>query len=102
MLNEFNLRHGDENVGGTNGKTMTVYRERAILIAALSEKYGEILLSDIPYLSGNPKAKSIIESNYYGWFIKKEKSYEITDSCKKELKKYSKLKKTLLMEAEGK
>lgn len=101
MMDEFTLRHGDENVGGTNGKTMTVYRERAILIAALSEKYGEIKLSDIPYLSGNPKAKSIIESNYYGWFIKNDKKYSITDKCRKELKSYAKLKKTLLAEAEG-
>ena len=102
MMDEFTLRHGDENVGGTNGKTMTVYRERAILLAALSEKYGEIKIADIPYLSGNPKAKSIIESNYYGWFYKKDKLYGITEEGKKELKKYAKLKKTLLFEAEGK
>lgn len=102
MMDEFSLRHGDENVGGTNGKTMTVYRERAILIAALSEKYGEIKMADIPYLSGNPRAKSIIESNYYGWFSKNGKSYTITDKCRKELKSYAKLKKTLLSEAEGK
>ena len=102
MIDEFTLRHGDENVGGTNGKTMTVYRERAILLAALAEKYGEIKISDIPYLSGNPKAKSIIESNYYGWFYKKDKFYGLSEDGKKELKKYTKLKKTLLFEAEGK
>lgn len=101
LIDEFYQRHGDNNVGGTNGKNVTVYRERAILIAALIEKYGEIALADIPYMTGNPKAKSIVNSNYYGWFLKTEKGIALTDIGREELKNYENLSKLLISEAEG-
>ena len=102
LMEEFAKRHGDLNVGGVNGKTMTLYRERAILVAALSEKYGKIKISDLPSLSGNPKAKSIVENNYYDWFKKTGDTYSVTKKGKEETKEYGELKEILLSEVEGK
>ncbi len=98
---EFSLRHGDLNVGGTKGKTVTLYRERAVLLAALSDKYGRIRILDAPYMTGNPKASSIIKNNYYGWFENDKKHFWLTDKGKEELLSYSELAKQLLKEAEG-
>lgn len=98
---EFSLRHGDLNVGGTKGKTVTLYRERAVLIAALTDKYGKIRFMDVPYMTGNPKASAIIKNNYYGWFEHDGKYFWLTDKGKEELLNYSGLAKQLLKEAEG-
>ncbi len=101
LMEEFSGRHGDNNLGGSNGKITTLYRERSILIAALSEKYGEIKISDIPHMTGNPKAKGIIDNNYYGWFEKNKSNFFLTEKGKTELKEYEELKEILLKEAEG-
>ncbi len=101
LMEEFSGRHGDNNLGGSNGKITTLYRERAILIGALSEKYGEIKISDLPYMTGNPKAKGIIDNNYYGWFEKNKNRFSLTEKGKNELEGYKELKEILLKEAEG-
>ncbi len=98
LMAEFSGRHGDNNIGGTNGKITTLYKERAILIGAMAEKYGEIKLSDIPHMTENPKAKGIIDNNYYGWFLKNNDSFSLTEKGRKELSEYEKLKKILLSE----
>ncbi len=101
LLREFSLRHGDENVGGTNGKIMTVYREQALLLAALCEQYGAIAKADAAALSGVSKARSIVEKNYYGWFREKDGSFTVTEAALTALSDYRALADRLLYEAEG-
>lgn len=98
---EFLQRHGDQNTGGTNGKTVTVYRENAILIAALAEKYGSIALSDIGKMAGVAKAGDIVKRNYYGWFKAEDDVLCLTELGKSELSEYRELADKMLKEAEG-
>ncbi len=98
---EFLQRHGDQNTGGTNGKTVTVYRENAILIAALAEKYGSIAFSDIGKMAGIAKARDIVNRNYYGWFKAEDDEFGLTDRGKSELSEYRELADKMLKEAEG-
>lgn len=101
LLREFEGRHGDENVGGTRGKTMTVYREQALLLAALSEKYGAILKADAAALSGVAKARSIVEKNYYGWFEAQGPAFTLSEAGRDALSEHPALAGKLLEEAEG-
>lgn len=97
---EFIKRHGDRNVGGTKGKTVTLYRERAVLIAALAEKYGKIAFSDIAEMAGDKKARELIKRNYYGWFSSDNEFFALTEKGKDELCEYRELADELIKEAE--
>lgn len=98
---EFSLRHGDLNTGGTNGKTVTVYRERCVLIASLAKKYKKIALCDIADISGYPKAKDAVMRNYYGWFENDGNDFRLSKKGKKDIEEYKELASELLREAEG-
>lgn len=98
---EFSLRHGDLNTGGTNGKTVTVYREGCILIAALAKKYKKIALSDICEMSGRKKARDAVMKNYYGWFENDGNDFWLSEKGEKEAEEYKKLANELLKEVEG-
>lgn len=67
-LKEVSERHGDYNIGGTNGKLVTAYREKALLVTVLLKEKGEMALKDIKAETGNQKVQSILNNNYYGWF----------------------------------
>lgn len=79
---EFSLRHGDLNTGGTNGKKITVYRERCILVAETIKRRGEITENEIE------GADRILKRNCYGWFLKKGELFSLTDKGKEELSYY--------------
>ncbi|MDP4133493.1 MAG: DUF2161 family putative PD-(D/E)XK-type phosphodiesterase [Bacillota bacterium] len=101
LITEFNGRHGDNNTGGTKGKNVTVYREQAILIATLMEKYGSLKLCDIVAMTGNTKSASILRNNYYLWFSCEKKGvYHLTEKGLLELSEYHDLASLLINEVE--
>lgn len=93
---EFSGRHGDENVGGTNGKIVTVYREKALLIAGVIERCGTVALSDLSALTGNPKAREIIRHNYYGWFETSEETVTLSEAGRRGVGEYRALTDRLI------
>mgnify|MGYP000858969820 CR=1 FL=1 len=94
VLKEFSDRHGDYNIGGCTGKKLvTAYREQAIHIAALIEKYGELSPKKLKELgTDKEKTSRILQDNHYGWFDKVERGvYALSEKGKAELKEYSEL-----------
>lgn len=67
LLKEFHSRRLRVNVGGTRGRIMTAYRERAISIAFLMEREGEVSYADLRAF-GLENPRNYLYSNYYGWF----------------------------------
>ncbi len=67
-LKELSERHGDNNIGGTNGKLITAYREKALVVVNLLKENGEMALKDIRVKSGNEKVQTLFANNHYGWF----------------------------------
>lgn len=70
LLNEFNERSGDYNVGGSHGTALvTAYREKALRVAlALQTGGGELAPREVRDKSGIGSAAAILQRNYYGWF----------------------------------
>lgn len=95
LLGEIDSRSIDLNVGGSSGvKLVTSYKEQAIHIACVLEKYGPLKLSKLLSLKPPLPAKtvSILSKNYYGWFNRVCRGvYELTSSGCKELDKYEPL-----------
>jgi hypothetical protein len=93
LKKEFNARIGDPNEGGTTSrtKTMTSYRQTALLCAELLSKSGPMQAKDVRDLTGVEKAGNLMRNNYYGWFEKINRGvYELTEKGKEELKAYFK------------
>ena len=79
LINEFNNRKNDLNVGGTRGQKLTAYREKAIKIAQ-TLKLGTLPLKTIKQMTGVEETSSILQKNYYGWFFRVERGqYALTD-----------------------
>ncbi|HAH96496.1 MAG TPA: hypothetical protein DHW84_07710 [Firmicutes bacterium] len=72
MLNaEFAGRTGDVNTGGVNRQpVMTAYKEEAIRIATFLRRNGPSRLKDIREEADSRKAASILQKNFYGWFVR--------------------------------
>ncbi|MBC7961021.1 MAG: hypothetical protein H7X94_14265 [Vallitaleaceae bacterium] len=80
-LKELAERHGDYNIGGTNGKLVTAYRERALKVVAVLMEYSEMAPKDIKIATQNDKAQSLLYDNHYGWFVRLRKGiYGLTPS----------------------
>lgn len=73
LLLEFQRRVGDPNTGGQSRRAIiTAYRQDALRIAvALRE--GPSTPAVLAVSLGIPKAASILQKNYYGWFIRVER-----------------------------
>lgn len=72
MLNaEFAGRTGDANTGGISKQpVMTAYKEEAIRIAAFLRRNGASHLKEIREEADSAKAASILQKNFYGWFVR--------------------------------
>ena len=70
VLQEANERHADHNLGGTNGKLITVYREKALLLAAYLLDQEPKRVVELRNLTGIEKAGAFLRANHYGWFEK--------------------------------
>jgi len=93
LKKEFSDRIGDPNKGGatTRAKTMTSYRQTAILCAKLLSKLGPTQAKDVRAITGVEKAGNLLRNNHYGWFRKVNRGvYELTEKGKKELRAYFK------------
>lgn len=94
IIKEINGRYCDLNVGGsTRKKLVTAYRESAIFIACILNKYGALSPKELKnFGTDNKKTNSILSENHYGWFNKvKIGIYEINDAGKNALGEYKEL-----------
>lgn len=74
LLQEFEARSGDYNVGGSSKrKLVTAYRERSIQCALALACGGPMSPKRVRELTGCPNAASMLRDNYYGWFRRVER-----------------------------
>lgn len=87
---EFQRRSGDFNIGGRNKHPIvTAYREEAIRIAYLLKQNGPLRLREITQKVRGVKTSSILQKNFYGWFVRVEKGvYQITSQGETALQSY--------------
>ncbi|HBT59926.1 MAG TPA: hypothetical protein DEA45_03770 [Acholeplasmataceae bacterium] len=86
LLNEFALRKTNQNVGGTNGKKMTAYKEKVIEIAKYLEEFGDKSPKYIINYTGIKETPGMLRKNYYGWFLNPRRgSYTLSELGKKDL-----------------
>ncbi len=86
LINEFKNRNNDSNIGGSKGKRLTVYREKAIIVAKVLFE-GEIMSpKQIKDMTGIIETSSIMQKNYYNWFNRVSHGrYELTENGKIEI-----------------
>ena len=70
LLGEFVRRVGDPHPGGTETRKgiMTAYRQRALRICLFLQENGPTKASEVAQALGEPKARSILYRDVYGWF----------------------------------
>ncbi len=70
VLGEFQQRVGDPNPGGSSTKKglMTAYRQKALAIAEHLERNGETKAAIVAKVLSEPKTRTILYNNVYGWF----------------------------------
>lgn len=91
FMQEFNGRSLDGNVGGSTGKKLlTAYREDALQIACLLERFGPLTLKQLRELGTvGQKTAAILQQNFYGWFIRVGRGcYALSESGKEGLTCY--------------
>jgi hypothetical protein len=92
-------RHSDLNVGGTNGKLMTVYREKALLAASYLSENGELKVKTLRELTGNENIQTLLRANHYGWFERVTRGvYRLSATGKEALSTYSEVVENLRCE----
>ena len=106
LLSEFRERSGDYNTGGvTRAKLITAYREKALRVAAAisassdaSEAAAEAAIQSgvspaaIRDVCGVGSAASILQRNYYGWFVRIARGrYLLTDAGRQALVEYARV-----------
>jgi len=73
LLLEFQRRVGDPNTGGQSRRAIiTAYRQDALRIA-VALKAGPCTPSALAKSLEIPKAASVLQKNYYGWFLRVER-----------------------------
>lgn len=95
---EFQQRHGDNNIGGVNRKKLiTVYRENALYIAGLMKNKGPLSAKELRALGAAENSHSIIYQNHYRWFKKVEHGkYTLSEFGLSDIENYSDLINVLL------
>lgn len=91
LLNELAGRSGDFNVGGSTRRSIvTVYREEALRIAHELASRGSLSVAALREVTGNERAGSILQKNYYGWFERVRRGvYTLTPAGKQALTAYA-------------
>ena len=81
LLKEFHKRTGDPNIGGsTMTKLMTAYKQDALRCLKHLHTHGPTKISDLRKATNVDRSATILRSDYYGWFMKRERGvYEITE-----------------------
>lgn len=71
VLREMEGRSADLNRGGSRGaKLATAYRENAIQIACLLERFGPLRPAQLRAMGTGPKTLAILRHDVYGWFAR--------------------------------
>ena len=98
LLKEFQLRVGDPNTGGQSRRAIiTAYRQDVLRIAD-ALKSGPLTLSELSKKLQIPNAASILQKNYYGWFVRvKRGTYEIGPTGRTALETYCDMLEALAM-----
>lgn len=95
---ELSNRHGDNNIGGTKGKLVTSYREKALHLAVLLRDNEDMTTKEIREATNNQKATNILYKNYYGWFKRIDRGvYKLTDKGHLELEEYKDIIKKIIV-----
>jgi hypothetical protein len=82
LIDEFEARAGDPNLGGASTKAgrMTAYKQQAIEIAYYLSTHGATKASDIAKVLMVPKSRAIVYDNHYGWFQNVSRGvYDLSD-----------------------
>ena len=91
LLGEFMHRAGDPNAGGSTVRRgiMTAYRQKALAIAEYLQEHGETKAAVIAQSLAEPKTRTILYNNVYGWFDQLGKGvYGLTPHGKTEYSKW--------------
>lgn len=85
LLKEFAARKGDPNTGGqTRQKIVTAYRQDCQRMAVQMLSHGATSPKKLRDDLGIVKASSILQKNYYGWFVRVERGiYDLTETGRK-------------------
>jgi len=71
LIDEFDRRRGDPNVGGRNrAPVVTAYRQDALRVAGALAAHGAMRLSELRAATGVADASAILQRNVYGWFAR--------------------------------
>ena len=84
-------RAGDPNAGGSTVRRgiMTAYRQKALAIAEYLQEHGETKAAVIAQSLAEPKTRTILYNNVYGWFDQLGKGvYGLTPHGKTEYSKW--------------
>lgn len=68
VLNELSQRNSNNNIGGSKGKCITAYREKALAIVNELKDQDSMSVKDLRIATGYEKVQTILYNNYYGWF----------------------------------
>ena len=81
LLKEFHKRRGDPNIGGSSKtKLMTAYKQDALRCLKHLHTHGPTKISDLRKATNVDRSATILRSDYYGWFVKRERGiYGITE-----------------------
>lgn len=72
LIREIDGRYAELDIGGSpsSGPRMTAYRQEAIKIARFLSASGTLPPRKLKELGAGEKTQRILNSNYYGWFIR--------------------------------
>ena len=92
VVNEFNQRENHQNVGGTNQKRITAYKEKSIKILHQLVKMKYASPKELKAYTGINETSSILMKNYEGWFINIERGvYTYSSKGEEALNEYLKI-----------
>ena len=94
IVREFDNRSVDGNIGGTRGvPLMTAYREAALTIVCIIDRYGPMKPKGIREKGGDAKkTTSILNANFYRWFIRRgDGTYDLSDTGRAALTVFEKM-----------
>lgn len=97
LLKEFRGRVGDPNIGGQVGRRiMTAYRQDALRLANALAQNGAAGPAALARALDVPKAASILQKDYYGWFERVERGvYDLRSAGHKALDQHKEMVKVL-------
>jgi hypothetical protein len=92
LMNEFHERINHVNVGGTKGKVLTLYREKALLVAHALMTHPGLSTTELKHYTQIDNVQSILQKNYEGWFVKLDRAkYGINPLKTEDIKRYHQL-----------